>query len=71
MFFRNIYVPAELQEFVMRGIEGGQYSNFGELLQTALRALEREERSRAAQRSPAAGSSATQLSCNTAIEDAL
>jgi uncharacterized protein (DUF2141 family)/Arc/MetJ-type ribon-helix-helix transcriptional regulator len=71
MFFHNIYVSAELQDFVLSRIEGGKYSNFGELTQAALRALEREERGRAAQRSPSACNSATLLSDNTAIEDAL
>src|SRR5271157_4984140 len=41
---RNVYLPPDLDDFVLTRVEGGRHSDASELVQAALRALEREER---------------------------
>ncbi|MGA3134739.1 MAG: type II toxin-antitoxin system ParD family antitoxin [Terracidiphilus sp.] len=55
---RNVHLPPDLDDFVLTRIEGGRYSNANELVQAALRALDREERTHEAKR--AATRAATQ-----------
>ena len=47
---RNVHLPPELDEFLLTRIEGGRYANASELVQYALRALDREERTHEAKR---------------------
>jgi putative addiction module CopG family antidote len=47
---RNVHLPPELDEFLLTRVEGGRYSNASELVQAALRALDREERTHEAKR---------------------
>jgi antitoxin ParD1/3/4 len=41
---RNVSLTKELDEFVSSRVEGGLYANASEVMRTALRLLEREER---------------------------
>ena len=41
---RNISLTKELDQFVASRVEGGKYANASEVMRTALRLLEREER---------------------------
>jgi antitoxin ParD1/3/4 len=41
---RNVSLTKELDQFVASKVEGGKYANASEVLRTALRLLEREER---------------------------
>jgi len=47
---RNVYLPPDLDDFVLTSVEGGRHSNVSELVQAALRALDREERTHEAKR---------------------
>ncbi|MGA3137091.1 MAG: type II toxin-antitoxin system ParD family antitoxin [Terracidiphilus sp.] len=47
---RNVYLPPDLDDFVLTRVEGGRHSDASELVQAALRALEREERTNEAKR---------------------
>jgi putative addiction module CopG family antidote len=47
---RNVHLPPDLDDFVLTRIEGGRYSNASEMVQAALRALDREERTHEAKR---------------------
>ena len=47
---RNVNLTPDLDDFVLTRVESGRYSNPSEMMQAALRALEREERSRDRQR---------------------
>jgi putative addiction module CopG family antidote len=47
---RNVYLPPDLDDFVLTSVEGGRHSNASELVQAALRALDREERTHEAKR---------------------
>lgn len=42
----NVTLTPELESFVKRGVESGQYSSASELVQEALQILERQERER-------------------------
>jgi putative addiction module CopG family antidote len=46
MHIRNINLTPDLDEFISARVDGGRYANIGELVQAALRALDREERTR-------------------------
>jgi antitoxin ParD1/3/4 len=41
---RNVNLPAKLDRFVTEKVEAGLYANASEVMRTALRVLEREER---------------------------
>jgi antitoxin ParD1/3/4 len=41
---RNVNLTAELDRFVLEKVESGRYENASEVVRTALRTLEREER---------------------------
>lgn len=41
---RNVNLPPELDKFVTSRVEGGHYANASEVMRTALRLLEKEER---------------------------
>ncbi|MGD0737435.1 MAG: type II toxin-antitoxin system ParD family antitoxin, partial [Terracidiphilus sp.] len=41
---RNVSLTKELDQFVASKVEGGKYANASEVMRTALRLLEREER---------------------------
>jgi antitoxin ParD1/3/4 len=41
---RNVSLTKELDEFVSSRVEGGRYANASEVMRTALRIMEREER---------------------------
>jgi antitoxin ParD1/3/4 len=41
---RNVSLTKELDQFVASRVEGGKYANASEVMRTALRLLEREER---------------------------
>ena len=41
---RNVNLTKELDRFVMEKVESGRYENASEVVRTALRTLEREER---------------------------
>ena len=41
---RNVSLTKELDQFVSSRVEGGHYANASEVMRTALRLLEREER---------------------------
>jgi antitoxin ParD1/3/4 len=41
---RNVNLTKELDQFVSSRVEGGRYANASEVMRTALRLLEREER---------------------------
>ena len=43
MLHRNVKLPPESYDFVLSKIESGRYENVGEVMQAALRALDREE----------------------------
>ena len=43
---RNVNLTPDLDDFVLTRVESGRYQNASELVQAALRALDREERSR-------------------------
>jgi len=46
MVLRHVRLTPEEQEYVMSCVDSGRFSNAGELVQAALRALQRQERSR-------------------------
>ena len=41
---RNVSLTKELDQFVSSRVEGGRYANASEVMRTALRVLERDER---------------------------
>jgi antitoxin ParD1/3/4 len=41
---RNVSLTRELDQFVASRVEGGKYANASEVMRTALRIMEREER---------------------------
>jgi len=41
---RNVSLTKELDQFVASRVEGGKYANASEVMRTALRMMEREER---------------------------
>jgi antitoxin ParD1/3/4 len=41
---RNVNLTKELDQFVLSRVEGGRYANASEVMRTALRLLEKEER---------------------------
>ena len=41
---RNVSLTKELDQFVASRVEGGKYANASEVMRTALRIMEREER---------------------------
>ena len=41
---RNVNLPSELDRFVTASVESGHYANASEVMRTALRLLEKEER---------------------------
>jgi antitoxin ParD1/3/4 len=44
---RNVNLTPDLDDFVLTRVESGRYANASEMVQAALRALDREERSSA------------------------
>jgi putative addiction module CopG family antidote len=50
MPYCSVNLPPDLDEFVFSRVESGKYSNPTELMQAALRALDREERGEKADR---------------------
>jgi putative addiction module CopG family antidote len=47
---RNVNLPPDLDDFVLTMVEGGRYSSVGEMLEAAVRALNREERTQEGKR---------------------
>lgn len=41
---RNVNLTPQLDQFIMRRVKSGRYENASEVVRTALRSLEREER---------------------------
>jgi len=47
---RNVTLTPDLDDFVLTMVEGGRYANASEMVQAALRVLDREERAQKAKR---------------------
>jgi antitoxin ParD1/3/4 len=50
---RNVHLTPDLDDFVLTRIESGRYANASELVQAALRALDREEQQHKSRRATA------------------
>jgi antitoxin ParD1/3/4 len=67
---RNVNLTPDLDDFVLTMVEGGRYASASEMVQVALRALNREERNRETERTQSQPAAAMDNSSGIAEIDA-
>ena len=68
---RNVNLTHDLDDFVLTRVESGRYANASELVQDALRALHREERTREAKSATSAAATDEGIANSIAEADIL